>query len=37
MVDNGEDLSDVLVPANVKLVVIDLPSWMIVALDEDVS
>jgi hypothetical protein len=35
MVDSGEDLGDVLIPVNVKSVVIDLPLWMIDALDEE--
>lgn len=35
MVDEGEDLSAVLVPVSVKPVMIDLPSWMITALDEE--
>ena len=35
MVDEGEDLSAVLVPVNVKSVMIDLPAWMIIALDEE--
>ena len=35
MVDEDEDLSDVLVPASIKPVQIDLPNWMIVALDEE--
>ena len=35
MVDEGEDLSEVLVSVNVKPVIIDLPSWMIAALDEE--
>ncbi len=35
MVDDGDDLSAVLVPVSVKPVMIDLPSWMIIALDEE--
>ena len=35
MVDDGDDLSAVLVPASVKPVMIDLPLWMITALDEE--
>ena len=35
MVDDGDDLSEVLVPVSVKPVSIDLPSWMITALDEE--
>lgn len=35
MVDDGDDLSSVLVPVSVKPVMIDLPSWMITALDEE--
>ncbi len=35
MVDEGDDLSDVLVTASSKPVMIDLPIWMINALDEE--
>ena len=35
MVDDGDDLSDVLVPVSVKPVMIDLPIWMITALDDE--
>ena len=35
MVDDGDDLSDVLVPVSVKPVMIDLPNWMITALDDE--
>lgn len=35
MVDDGDDLSDVLIPVSIKPVMIDLPIWMITALDDE--